>query len=267
MGSDISILRAIRDQDRRNDARLTQENRSDFISPYLALPGLVGFWPVSSIDRSSSQIIDLSGQDRHLSQSGNPLKNYTAGGAPYITLDGGGDHVYRADEADLRVTGTENDYASAIRGLTIGCWFRPDSLAALAGIWGKYTSTGNQRSYLLFIQSGGTGALRFLVSSDGTATTTVDAPALVTTGSWNHFVGRFKPSVSLDVCLNGVWASNTTSIPASIFASTAALQGGAFDAGTNLMTGGLAQMFICACYLSDGQIGRTFRRTRPFFGA
>ena len=264
MGADLSVLRALNEQDRRHDAQRPLENRSDFISPYLALPGLVGYWPVSSIDRSSSQIVDLSGQDRVLSQNGNPLKNYTAGGAPYITLDGGGDLVSRASEADLQVTATESDYHSSIRGLTIGCWVRPDSIAALAGIWGKYAATGNQRSYLLFLQAGGAGALRFLVSGDGTATTTVDPVATVTAGNWYHVVGRLKPSVSLDICLSGVWASNTTSIPASIYASTAALQGGAFESA-NLLTGGLAQMFICACYLSDGIIGRLFRRTRPFF--
>jgi len=264
MGADLSVLRALREQDRRSDASRPQENRSDFITPYLQLPGLVGFWPVSSIDRSSSQIIDMSGQGRVLSQNGNPLKNYTAGGAPYITLDGGGDFVSRASEADLQVTATESDYHSSIRGLTIGCWFYTESIAASFGIFGKYAVTGNQRSYLLYHSSGTPGSMVFVVSSNGTAETNVTHSTLITTGAWHQLVGRLSPSNSLDIFLDGVKTSNTTSIPASIYASTAALQGGAFESA-NLLTGGLAQMFICATYLSDGIIGRLFRRTRPFF--
>ena len=265
MGADLSVLRALRGQERMNDARLPQENRSDFITPYLQLPGLVGFWPVSSIDRSSSQIIDLSGQDRHLSQSGNPLKNYTAGGAPYITLDGGGDYVSRTSEADLQITGTENDYAAAIRGLTIICWINPTTVASSFGIFGKYASTGNQRSYLLYVPSGGAGYVDFVISVDGTATVSVRASSVITTGVWHCVVGRFSPSNSLDVCLDGVWARNTTSIPASIFAGTAALQGGAIESAST-MTGGWSQACLCAAYCSDGQLGRMFRRVRPFLG-
>lgn len=240
--------------------------RIDFISPYLALPGLVGFWPVSSIDLSSSQIVDLSGQGRVLSQNGNPLKNYTTAGAPYITLDGGGDYVSRADEADLRILGTESDYAAAVRGLTIGCWFNAASLASSFGVFGKYTTTGNQRSYLLYVSSGTPGTCVFVVSSNGTAETNITASSVISTGTWNFLVGRFDPSTSLDICLNGVWSSNTTSIPASIYASTAALQGGAFDAGTNLMTGSITQMFLCATYLSDAIISNVYESTRAAFG-
>lgn len=237
----------------------------DFISPYLQLPGLVGFWPVSSIDLSSSQIVDLSGQGRVLSQNGNPLKNYTTAGVPYITLDGGGDYVARADEADLDVLGTESDYATAIRGLTIGCWVNPTSLAALAGIWGKWSATGNQRSYMLHNPTGGAGNLRFAVSVDGAASTSVDHTTAATTGAWHFIVGRFDPSTSLDIYQNGVWVSNTTSIPASIFASTAALQGGAYEAA-NLLTGSITQMFICATYLSDAIVSNIFESTRAGFG-
>lgn len=236
----------------------------DFISPYLALPGLVGFWPVSSIDLSSSQIVDLSGQGRVLSQNGNPLKNYTTAGAPYITLDGGGDYVSRADEADLDVLGTESDYAAAIRGLTIGCWVRPDSVASQAGIWGKYASTGNQRSYLLYMTSAVAGDVSFAVSSAGTTIVSVTHTEVMTAGNWYHLVGRLKPSTSLDVCKSGVWTSNTTSVPASVFASTAALQGGAIE-GALLLTGGLTQMFICATYLSDAIVSNIFESTRALF--
>ena len=106
---------------RRVDNQVVPEKSPDLISPFLALPGLVGFWPMSSVQRSTGNAYDLSGQTRTLTYNGNPTYNINNDFAPYIRLDGTGDFLSRADETDLDILGTETIYASTVRGLTLGC--------------------------------------------------------------------------------------------------------------------------------------------------
>ncbi|NJO31403.1 MAG: hypothetical protein HC874_30490 [Richelia sp. SL_2_1] len=74
---------------------------------------------MSSVQRSTGNVYDLSGQGRTLTYNGNPTFNYT-GLVPYVSLDGTGDFLSRADETDLDILGTETIYNSAVRGLTLG---------------------------------------------------------------------------------------------------------------------------------------------------
>jgi hypothetical protein len=236
------------------------------LASFMALPGLVGFWPMSSVQRSTGNAYDLSGQGRTLTYNGNPAYSYYNGLMPYIDLDGTGDFLSRADETDLDILGNESIYTTGAAGLTLGGWFWADTLGVgSAGLIGKYTTTGNQRSYLLFVVSSTVGPA-FIISGDGTATDSATHPSAVATGGWFFAVGVYIPSTSVSIFVNSTKTTNSTSIPATIFNSTAALQIGAFSAGTALLDGRAALCFLCANALSDELITSLYSQSKPLFG-
>jgi hypothetical protein len=237
------------------------------ISRFLAIPGLVGFWSMSSVQRSTGNAYDLSGQGRTLTYNGNPTYNIYNNFVPYIDLDGTGDFLSRADETDLDILGSETVYASGVRGLTLGGWFWLDALSGgtARGFINKYTGTGNQRSYTLILAT--TDAPRFVVSSDGINDTLVTSASTLSTGQWYFLVARFVPSTSLDVYVNSVKTTNTTSIPAALFASTANLDIGRFNQNSaNVMDGRTSLCFLSANTLPDALINALFHQSRLLFG-
>lgn len=231
---------------------------------FLALPGLIGFWGMNVIERHTGNVFDTSGQARNLTYNGNPTYNIYNNQIAYIDLDGTGDALTRADETQLDILGTEAIFASTVRGVTLGGWFWFDSVAANAGLIGKFTPTGDQRSYALLLVAGGTA--RMAVSSAGTAATTVTVDsATLATGQWYFIVGRFVPSTELSIFVNSTEVLNTTSIPASVFNSTAIFEIGGFDGVANLLDGRASLCFLCANALPDAIISSLFQSTRAIF--
>lgn len=230
------------------------------VSSFLALPGLVGFWPMSSVARNSADVYDLSGQGRTLTRNGNvQFKTYN-NIVPYADFDGSGDYLARADEAGLQISGTETFYEN--KGLTMGGWFWADGAGATDGLIGKWTESGNQRAYLLLTLS---NTFRLAISSDGTASTQLSHSSTFSTGQWYFAVGKYEPSTRMSVFMNGVKAETTTSIPASIFNSSAALQIGAYNAGTQELDGRVALAFLCANALPDAIINGLYEQTKVLY--
>ncbi len=237
------------------------------ISSFQNIPGLVGFWPMSSVQRSTGNAFDLTSQGRTLTYNGNPTYNIYNDFMPYIDLDGTGDFLSRADETDLDISGTETIYNSSVRGLTIGSWVFPDALPGggpTLGISGKWLSAGNQRSYLMLFNS--TDFPQVNVSSDGIAAIIQVSSVVATINNWFFIVGRFTPSTNLDIFVNGTWTRNTTSIPASLFNSTASFELGAFNSGLLNLNGRIGFSFLSANTLSDALINALFQQSRVLFG-
>jgi hypothetical protein len=235
------------------------------------LPGLVGFWPMSSIARDSGLAYDLSGQGRNLTYAGNPTFNIltpTTYAIPYIDFDGTGDYLTRADEAGLDITGGETLYASGVRGLTAGCWAKfDDDTPATANYIMTKAGGSPQNSYYMYLNTNGTvGAV---ITTDGSTAKTATTTGTTGTG-WVFVAMRFVPSTSVDVYLGVGGAlekvSNTTSIPATIHAGTAPFNVSGFNNGSNLMSGLVALPFLCANQLSDEVIGFLFQNTRGLLG-
>lgn len=232
------------------------------ISTFQNLPGLVGFWPMSSVQRSTGNAYDLSGQTRTMSYNGNPV--YSFGGmAPYIELDGTGDYLSRADETDLDILGSEAIYAANVRGLTFGGWFYPGAAGAVMRYMSKWGNAGT-RSYMLHATA--TGTHQMTVSSDGTASTLIETTSAYSTNAWYFVVGRFKPSTEVAIFTNSDKVINTTSIPAAIFSGASDLVIGGQTGGATLLTGRASLCFLCADALSDDVITALFQQTRRLFG-
>lgn len=232
---------------------------------FLGLPGLRGFWPMTSVG-GTALAYDMSGQGRTLTFNGNPEYGH-ADGVGYIDFDGTGDYLSLADASGLDITGTETYVASACRGLTIGGWFAPDSASASDMYMSKYNSVGSdQRSYLLWQSS---GRPYFSISLDGTVGTRIDAtaPDAVTTDQWQFIVGRFIPSTELSIHVNGVKTSLTSGVHASIHSGTAPLEIGSYNAGVGGPYDGKAsRLFLEVMALDDDYLNALFQQTRRTYG-
>lgn len=229
---------------------------------YLGLPGLVGFWPMSSVQRSTGAVYDISNQSRTLTYNGNPTFNIYNNIVPYIDLDGTGDYLSRADETDLDILGTESIYASSVRGLTVGAWVWDTAKTNLA----RYVSKGASSNYnhLVYLS---TDNPSFSVSNDGaTLVGTIASSVAISASTWYFVTGRFTPSTETAIFVNDTKSTNTTSIPASLFNGTAAFVVGGQSGGVNLMTGRVALVFLCANALPDDLIYRIYYHTKGLFG-
>ncbi len=234
------------------------------LASYMALPGLVGFWPMSSVQRSTGNAYDLSGQARTLSYAGNPAYTYYNGLVPYIDLDGTGDYLGRNDETDLDILGTETIYTTGAAGLTQVGWFRPDTLAPGIALALMAKSDNNtQKSWDMFEAT--TGTITARISDDGTAITSV-VSAVLTNTDWVFVCMRYIPSDSLSIFVNNIAVTNTTSIPAAIFNSTSAFTIGAFSGGGNAFFGHATLCALCANALGDDLISSLYQSSRVLFG-
>lgn len=251
---------------RNLEAQGSQVFIGNVLASYMALPGLVGFWPMSSVQRTTGNAYDLSGQGRTLTYNGNPAYTYYNGLVPYIDLDGTGDFLSRANEADMSLTGAELIFTTGAAGITMGGWFWLDAAAATSGMMGKWTDTGNQRGYLLYHDGGGAAVNIYgAFSNDGTA---IDSQVNVAAslGTWLFAAIRYIGSTSVTTWVNATSASDTSSIPSSVFNNTAAFQIGAYNAGTSLVNGRAALCFLCANGLGDDLVSSLFQTSRVIFG-
>lgn len=149
----------------------------------------------------------------------------------------------------LRVTGVTGNYASSpheavlapIAGtLRVECAAMPDSATAVYSLVSKHTTAGNQRGYLLFLNSNGT--LRLQLSSNGTATT----DTAISTVGHGVAAGRFKwfaalynitgQTVDFQLSDDGSkWTALGTQVAvtgAALFATTSIIETGATIGGT-----------------------------------
>lgn len=226
---------------------------------HLQLLGLRGYWPMSSIDENADPY-DLGGQGRVLTNHGTILfQLYNL--LPYADLTPVKTQYFsRADEAGLDITGS----------LTLGGWFWLNTLApgvAAVGLIGKNNDAGNQRAYLLYFLDAD-NTLRFGMSSLGTSITWVGVTSATVpvTNTWYHIVGRFMPSTSVSIFVDGVRTDNLVGVPASIFNSNTDFEIGAYNAGAGLLDGRACQCFLCSDYLDDVIIRSLFEQTRANFG-
>lgn len=231
-----------------------------------ALPGLRGFWPMSSFDEGGDAF-DISGQGRTLSYNGNPEYNHS-NLIHYIDFDGTGDYLGRGDEAGLDIIGTETYVAGTANGLTMGGWFWFDVVAGgEQDVFLKFNIFPDG-SYGIFKQNAQEIVRGFVIS--GGATTYADdgitrPPVVIDT--WYFIVLRFDPSTELRLWANSAMSVNTVGIPATIDNSPAPLTIGASGIVADEMTGRASLCFLCAAALGTGTIRSLYQQSRALFGA
>ena len=242
------------------------------VSNIMLLPSLRGFWPCSA-SGSGRQIQDAAPNGIHLTGPAAPASpelNYD-GLAPYAQFTAASSqYATVADTTTHSIQGNEAIVASAVRGLTMGCWFYPDSVSADMALMAKDDDSGTpDRSYSIRYDATG-NTLVFTISNDGSTAVTVDSVSDIATSAWSFVVGRFDPSTELKI-----WhwannqmetATNTTSIPATINNGAQSFDLGRMAQGADYYDGRLSLCWLCAAYLSDAMITHLFEVTRGIFG-
>ena len=229
------------------------------VSNRLALPALRGLWNMHAGYNGSSatqEVIDLSGQARHLTLVNTPtfgVQQVTGmPEVPYAAFaSASSQYLKRTDEAAFGITGA----------LTMMGWFYTDG-SANERLMGQWLPAGNLRAHMLSVNA--SPLLEFIVSSDGTATTAVTAIAPAAS-TWYHVVGRYTPSSELAIFVNGVKYTNTTSIPASIKDSTGDFTIGAQATPSTYLNGRAALCSLHAAALTDAAIEACFTQERGLF--
>jgi hypothetical protein len=256
------LIRRITRLERRLDDLNIQEYSPDLVAPFLALPGLRGFWTFGAFT-SGLNAIDLSGHGHDLTDNGWPEYGYD-GVVPYVELDGSGDYFSRTDEADLDIIGNETYILDEARGLTMGGWFQFDVVAGPQQYFYMKYINGANGSYGLFKQNAASTVRGIIIN--GGAGTYSGTGITIEVDKWYFIVMRFTPLTEVKLWVNSTVDTNTTAIPATIDNSTAPLTIGADGLGNYEMTGLASCCFLCCEALSDGTIGSLLQQTRGAFG-
>ena len=235
------------------------------VDPLQRLNGLRGIWTMGALD-SSGDAQDCSGHGHHLGYNGNPVYNYD-GLAPYIALDGTGDYLSRADEADFDILGTEAYIG--VPGLTMAGWYHPLDDTSDQHLIGKWGAVG-QCSYVIRLRGDAANdPIRFYISDDGTAAHSVIGPNISTMDIWYFIACRYNDAdvgEELKIWRNTSTVTGTTTFN-SIFNSTADFTIGATSGGgSRLYTGYASHCWLCAAALSDECIHAIFQQQRSLFG-
>lgn len=160
------------------------------------------------------------------------------------------DKLEIADNASLSITGA----------LTINSWAKINTKPASTKyvVFGnKWLTTGNQRSYqFILYNNAGTYTIFPLLSSNGSAATSGSYNYTPDT-NWHMYSMVFTPSTSIKLYIDGLLVyTDTTSIPASIFDSTAPLQIGSDGNGSSDTV--LDDTAIFSRDLSAGEISQLY---------
>ena len=246
---------------------------ADAVGMLQMFPGLVGLWPGSGVGGGSTvlnAVTDKSGNGLHLSTNGNARIAYPSSTRLFsvMSFDGTNSYFSHADAAIFDITGADLPVAAAqIGGVTIGGWFYATDAtpAATMALIGK-SNTPSNTSYWIRLNTGGT--VTFDVSTDGSTIVSATSAA-ISDATWYFVVGRFTPSTSMSIRINGTVVTNSTSIPATLFNSNAPFQIGARQSGgvaANFFGGRSVLSFLCAAAVPDIFIDTYFQMTAPLFG-
>lgn len=212
---------------------------------FIRLPGLLGYFPMSITDGIGKAVNHAQGAI-DLTQQGVCPIGYD--GNSYRHLGDGANYLFAP--VGYGLTGTEVWIDPNLAGFTIGGWFLVDSLppTVFAGMMSK-DAPPPQRGYN--IQLSTDGSFYFQISSNGSAAFSAQSE-IYSISAWRFIVGRFTPSVSVDIFVDGSKTSNTTAIPALCFVSSQRFEIGRFQASdTRTFHGRARDVFVCFAALDD----------------
>jgi hypothetical protein len=222
------------------------------------LPALRGYWPMNQIsyptDANEFDCVALGASDL---TGVNTTQMYSMTGsdqqvaAVYTGVAAGS--MYHADAAQFDIRGNEANIHSDTRGLSMGGIVQLRDKFQTSpgrGIIGKYWTSGNNRSYLMWLNIGD-DTIRFLVSTDGINNVVVTNTRTLVDNEWMWVAADWKPGVHLKLRVNGTVSTNTTSIPATIYNSTARFEIGTYNQSTSHRFDGMfSSMFLTASSLT-----------------
>lgn len=192
-----------------------------------------------------NRILDISSAKNLLHEGVADQGSY--GVVPYVSYNGSTNYSHRP-AGPLK----------GINGFTAGGWFQMTSSDFLMGVW----QTAANQVWRLFVN----GSIpTFYVSSTGANSFSV-ASSTIVAGEWYSVVARYTPSTDISIWLNGVKATNTSSIPASLFNSTSAeFTIGADHAAASKLTGKASMCWVSSEPLPDDHISLLYLMSRSIY--
>jgi hypothetical protein len=217
------------------------------------MPRWIGFWPMSNTNRLTTSVYDLGGNNLTLTKNNGGV--FAVDGImPYLGfVVASSQYLNRASEDAFKHTGSMWQQG--------WFYFNSDSMGVNTGLMGKW-GAGTNRSYLINKTTG--DLIQATITDDGTAVAQVQSAA-ITVNTWYCITMAFVASTRLTLFVNGVETENTTSIPATIFDSTADFEIGRHAAG-NYFGGRAALCQLGGGLLSDAVAKNAFYQTRWSFG-
>jgi hypothetical protein len=244
--------------------RLETASIDQLLSAFLALPGLRGFWPLTSMGDAGAGV-DLSGQGRTLTNNNGVDFSHSDSIGHAAFASASLQYFSRTDEAGLDIAGDESYVATAIQGLTLGGWFWCNGVGAEQGFLSKWVTVG-QTSYRLMRNSSNLARLSVTNSVGLGLTVNGGTSPSLTAGEWFFVVGRYISDAPLMVSVNNVQSVTGSVAPtAPLFNSTSALEIGRTNGG-GYLNGRAACCFLCAAAVPDSQLTTLFKQSRGFFG-
>lgn len=211
---------------------------------FTTLPGIEGYYTMSMV-QSSGNIINHTGGGNQLAPVGTVMMGYD--GNSYVQFGSSANYLSKAGA--YPITGLETFIEPALRGLTVGGWFKVDIAPVTASGLVSRDGIPANRGYSLSVQPG--GLPRFSVSSNGTTVFSATGSA-ASISEWHFVTGRFTPSVEVAVFVDGTKTVNTTGIPASCNVSTQAFEVGRYlNSNSRVIDGKCRDLFVCWTALSD----------------
>jgi hypothetical protein len=173
--------------------------------------------------------------------------------------------AYNFDAASSQFLSIPNNSILVITGnLTVMAWVKrlTAPVGTNAGIVSKFVGTGSQRGYTLYqnpTNKAGGG-----ISSDGVNFINILSTTSLTT-DWTHVAFTYTPSSSIIIYVNGIQDGiKTTSIPASIFSSSAELLIGSIARSVNQNFGGsISEAAVYNTTLSASEIASAAKGFTP----
>lgn len=236
----------------------------------LSMPGVIGVW-LGAVDRDGgaavNAIVDATGTQSPMVKVNNAFVGIdsTRPYLHYMDFGGNNDEFSVGSSSNNRITGAETIMLSP--GLSWAAWVRFDNTASAVepyiSIWREST---NARGYRMYRDA--SGYITFAVSSDGTAVTTAAHTTVTGANEWVFTAGRFTPSTELAVWRNLEKVTNTSSIPASLYASMAGdFRFGNQDNPSPLCINGKMgfPLWLSIAAVPDSEIERFYTATAPMF--
>lgn len=126
--------------------------------------------------------------------------------------------------------------------------------SSLDGLFSHWNNTGNNRSWRLDLNTGGTVSM--IVSSDGVGAVSAVSDATVSDNTWTFIVGVFDASTHVQVYVNTTVKTQTTSIPASVYQSSTQSLGVATHSGGsgNTFVGSMDEVAMFNIALTADQV-------------
>jgi len=108
-------------------------------------------------------------------------------------------------DGDARISITDNAAISPTTAITLSAWINPSTISGAQGVFGKYVSESNRRSYLLGLSG---NKPYFILTSDGTNGANITGNTAITAGSWYHVIATYDGS-NIALYVNGVFDKST----------------------------------------------------------